>query len=121
MSRREARGGAKRGLFRIIFSRTGIFLILVLIQFSVFVATTFHLREYTFYIYGVFTILRVVVIIYIINRKGNPAFKITWILCVLAFPIVGTMFYVYVEMQVGTSFLQQRLTEMKLETVPYMQ
>ena len=121
MSRREASGSAKRGLFRIIFSRSGIFLMMVLMQFGVFVATTFHLREYTFYIYGVFTILRVVVIIYIINRKGNPAFKITWILCVLAFPIVGTMFYVYVEMQVGTSFMQQRLTELKLETVPYMQ
>ena len=121
MSKKEAPGTAKRGLFRIIFSRAGIFLILVLIQFGVFIATTFHLREYTFYIYGVFTILRVAVIIYIINRKGNPAFKITWILCVLAFPIVGTMFYVYVEMQVGTSFMQQRLTDLKLETSSYMQ
>ncbi len=121
MSKKEAPGTAKRGLFRIIFSRAGIFLILVLIQFGVFIATTFHLREYTFYIYGVFTILRVAVIIYIINRKGDPAFKITWILCVLAFPIVGTMFYVYVEMQVGTSFMQQRLTDLKLETSSYMQ
>ena len=121
MSKKEAPGTAKRGLFRIIFSRAGIFLILVLIQFGVFIATTFHLRASTFYIYGVFTILRVAVIIYIINRKGNPAFKITWILCVLAFPIVGTMFYVYVEMQVGTSFMQQRLTDLKLETSSYMQ
>ena len=68
MSRRDAPGSAKRGLFRIIFSRTGIFLILVMIQFLVFISTTFHLREYTFYIYGVFTILRVAVIIYVINR-----------------------------------------------------
>ncbi len=120
MGRVKGPGTAKKSLFRIIFSRTGIFLVLILIQVLFFIGTTFHLREYTVYIYGVLIMLRVAVIIYIINRKGNPAFKITWILAVLAFPVVGTLFYMYSEMQVGTSFMRQRLTELKLETAQYM-
>ncbi len=121
MKKIEAQKTAKKGLFRIVFSRAGIFLILILAQIVFFVETTFRLQEYTRYIYGLLTILRVAVVIYITNRKGNPAFKITWILTVLAFPVMGTLFYIYVEMQVGTSYMQQRLSALKLETAPYMQ
>lgn len=121
MSSRKAAKTAKKGLFRIIFSRTGIFLILILIQLGVFIGTTFYLQEYMAYIYGVLTVLSVGVVIYIINEGGNPAFKMTWILFVMAFPVIGTMFYLYVKTQVGTRFMKQRLATLKLETVPYMQ
>lgn len=112
---------AKKGLFRIIFSRAGIFIILIALQLAIFVSTTFYLREYAAYINGAMMILRVVVLIYIINEEGNPAFKMTWILTVMAFPVVGTLFYVYVRMQVGTRFMGERLAGLKLETDPYMQ
>lgn len=121
MSSRKAAKTAKKGLFRIVFSRTGIFLILILIQLGVFIGTTFYLQEYMAYIYGAFTILSVGVVIYIINEEGNPAFKMTWILFVMAFPVIGAMFYLYVKTQVGTRFMKQRLATLKLETVPYMQ
>ena len=112
---------AKTGIFRIVFSRAGIILLLILLQLGIFVATTLYLEEYRAYIYSFLKILSVVVLIYIINDKGNPAFKMTWMLFVLAFPVVGTIFYLYVQTQPGTKFMQRRLSELKIETDQYMQ
>ena len=120
MKKNEAPGTAKKGLFRVVFSRTGIILLLILIQMGIFVATTFYLEAYMTYIYGAMLILSVVVLIYIINAEGNPAFKMTWILFVIAFPVIGTIFFVYVKFQPGTRFMRQRLAVMKIETDRYM-
>ncbi len=121
MNKYEASGTAKKGLFRIIFSRTGIILLLVLIQFGLMVSSVYYLREYLPFIYGAVIILEAIAVIYIINSKGNPAFKMTWMLCVLVFPLIGVMFYVFAQMQVGTRFMRSRLSTLRIETAPYMQ
>lgn len=112
---------AKSGAFRIVFSRIGIIFLLLLIQVGIFVGTTFYLQEYTAYIYGAFTILGVIVLIEIINSVGNPAFKMTWMLCILPFPVIGTIFYIFVKAQTGARYFKRRLSELKIETDPYMQ
>lgn len=120
MKKNDVSGTAKKGLFRIIFSRTGIILLLILIQMGIFVATTFYLEAYSKYIYGTLKILSVVVLIYIINEKGNPAFKMTWALFVITFPVIGTMFYMFAKIQPGTHVMRERLAKLKIETDPYM-
>ena len=65
--------------------------------------------------------MSLLVLIHIINSKGNPAFKMTWTLCVLVFPVVGSLFYLFVQFQIGTRFLKARLAELRIETDPYMQ
>lgn len=121
MSKNEVPGTAKKGLFRIIFSRTGIILLLLLLQIGTAVGAFCYLEEYITYIYGALIILQAIIVIYIINSKGNPAFKMTWMLCVLAFPIIGVLFYVFVQMQFGTRFMQNRLSTLRIETSEYMQ
>ena len=113
-------GKAKSGLFRIVFSRTGFILLLILLQLGLFVVTTNILQGYAFFIHGGLTVLGVVVLIYIINSEDNPAFKMTWMLCVMAFPAVATMFYIYVKTQAGTRWMGKRLATLRIETDPYM-
>lgn len=121
MNRNDEISTAKKGLFRIVFSRTGIILILLLLQIVFFAESLYYLHEYTHYIYGALMILEVCILIYLINAEGNPAFKMTWMLCVLAFPVIGVVFYIFVKTQVGTGFLKKRLDATKIETDPYMQ
>lgn len=111
---------AKKGLFRIVFSRMGIILFLLLIQFGIFFMVPGYLGDYTKYMYGIMTVLGVVVVIYIINEKGNPAFKMTWILFVVGFPFVGTLFYIFTKIQPETRFMKQRYSALKIEAGPYM-
>lgn len=121
MSKNEAPGTAKKGLFRIVFSRTGIILLLLLLQIWLFAWSSIYLEEYLKYIYGALTILGVIVLIYIINSEGNPAFKMTWMLFVMVFPGFGTLFYVFTKLQPGTHFMRDRQAALKVETDPYMQ
>ncbi len=120
MSKNETPGTAKKGLFRIVFSRTGIMLLLILLQLILFFRIPYYLGENMRYIYGVLMILTVIVVIYIINDKGNPAFKMTWMLFVIIFPLVGSLFYIYVKVQPETRYLHRRLDSLKIETAPYM-
>ena len=111
---------AKSGLQRILFSRSGLILILILLQVGVFAVTTRILNEYTVYIHGAMTILGVVVLINIINSEDNPAFKMTWMLFVMAFPAVGTIAYIFTKKHFATRWIGERLSTLKIETAPYM-
>lgn len=112
---------AKKGVSRIIFSRTAVILLLVILQFLFMVASVTYLKTYRSAINVIMSVLRAIVVIYIINEKGNPAFKLTWILCVMVFPVFGTVFYIYVQLQLGTRFTGKRLSTLKIETEAYMQ
>ena len=76
---------AKKGLFSIVFGRTALILMLVLIQLIILVGVATILNDYAVYVYGGFTVLAAVIVIYIINERGNPAFNMTWVLLILIF------------------------------------
>ncbi len=111
---------AKKGLHRFIFSRTTILAVLVLLQVFVFSSTITYLRDYAQYIYGLFGVLEIVSVIYIINSKSNPAFKITWILLIFILPVVGTAFYLFMKIMPGTGFIERRLADLTNDTRDYM-
>lgn len=121
MKKTDVTKKAKSSIFRVVFSRAGLFLILLLLQILLFVGTTYYLKAYMAYIYGFLLIFSACVIIYIINSEENPGFKMTWILFVTTIPVGGTLFYLFVKTQVGTRFLKERLGTLKLETAPFMQ
>lgn len=121
MNINETPSTAKKGLFRIVFSRTGIMLLLILLQLGLFLGIPYYMGEYAVYINGALKVLGILVIIYIFNSEGNPAFKLTWMLCVLVFPAVGTLFYIFVKVQPGTHMMKERLAVLRIETDPYMQ
>ena len=73
---------AKKKFFKMVFSRAGIFVILILIQLLVFLGIPYYLKEYATFIYSAMSVMEIVVLVYIINTEGNPAFKMTWMLCV---------------------------------------
>ena len=112
---------AKKGLFSIVFGRTALILMLVLIQLIVLVGVATILNDYAVYVYGGFTVLAAVIVIYIINERGNPAFNKTWVLLILIFPAFGCLFYIWVKSQLGTRYIGKRLCMLRLDTAKYMQ
>ncbi len=77
----------KRGIriqTRIIVSA---FLLLVQLLFLFFVL--YHITARSTFLYFLSSVLGIVTSIYIINRRGNPSYKIAWILFILIFPIFG--------------------------------
>ena len=111
---------AKKGLFSLIFSRISVLAVLLILQIAILISTVTYMKDYATYIYAAFMVLEFVSVIYIINSKSNPAFKITWILLIFVLPLFGTAFYVFMKLMPGTGFIKRRLSDLEAATKPFM-
>ena len=79
---------AKKGILNIVFSRASMVILLLVMQIAIFAMTITRLYAYANYIHIVFALLKIVSVIFIINSKSNPDFKITWILLIFLLPFL---------------------------------
>ena len=86
---------------RILFSGVWITALLIIIEFLMLIAMFYAFSEYSSFIFEAMVIAGVVVMIYIINEKSNPAYKIAWIIPIMLFPLVGSMLYLFVKFNFG--------------------
>lgn len=116
----EVRKKAKRGLVQVVFSRGVVMSFLLLLQLVLFITTVNYFSAYDTPIYIAMTCLSVIVVIRIINEKGNPAFKLAWVVPVMGLPIVGACFYLYCKTQQVPKRMKNKLQELWIEIRPYM-
>lgn len=109
-----------RKLMRIIFGRTMIALLFLVIQIVILFISVTKLSEYYPAFYAFTLLLSLISIIYIINDKTNTSFKLVWILPVMTLPVFGTLMYVFVKMELGTKLVNSRLRTLIEETKPHM-
>ncbi|MDO5539738.1 MAG: cardiolipin synthase [Eubacteriales bacterium] len=90
----------KRGLLQIVFGRTGIIIILCLIQLGILAFFFNFLSEHVFAAYWTTVLLGFALVAGIIGEGGNPEFHIAWIVPILIVPVFGALFYLYFHTQV---------------------
>lgn len=90
-------------LLRLIFGRTTLGTLFLLIQILVLFAGFNWFREYLIYMYGGSAMLSALVLIYIISDEGNSTIKLSWVVPILIFPVFGTLFYLFLTLQPGTA------------------
>jgi len=79
-------------LLRMILSRTFLILLLLLFQIVLFFLMVNYVAQFKYITTGLYTI-SVVIVIYLITREENPAYKLSWIIPILVFPLFGGIFY----------------------------
>lgn len=87
--------------FKIIFSRTLIIILMVLLQMLAMLVSFTWLGNYLHYIWEGMSLLGALLIIYIINRDEPTEFKISWIIPICIFPILGALIYIFVISNAG--------------------
>ncbi len=97
---------------RIIFGRTAFVVLFLLIQLAVLLSAFRWLSDHVFYLYGGFTLLSALVVIYIINNRQNPSYQLAWIIPVLVFPVFGALFYIFLELQQERGWIAKRISEL---------
>lgn len=73
--------------------RVIITVLMMIIQILFIVFTTGLLQKDFLWLYSAFELLGVATVIYIVNKKGNPSYKIAWIVFILALPVFGILVY----------------------------
>ena len=77
----------KRGIpfpTHIVFSAVSL-----IVQIVFFIIMVRSFSQHFFYANIISTIIGIVTVFYIINRRGNPSYKILWIIFILVFPVFG--------------------------------
>jgi cardiolipin synthase len=84
-----------RFIKRFLFHRVTLTSIAILIQLLVLIEVILQFNEYFVFFYGGSILLSIVAVLWIINQKSNPVYKIAGIIPVLLFPIFGVLFYIF--------------------------
>ena len=107
-------------LLRIIFGRTFFLILSLLIQASVLLLFMLKLTDTLYIYYGFSAVLSVVFCAHVANLDTNPNMKTSWITVILAMPIFGVLFYLFVRIQPQARKINKRIGNLIEETKPYM-
>ncbi|TVP91816.1 cardiolipin synthase [Alkalibacterium sp.] len=95
-----------------LFKRRVMLALLIIVQFTIFGFIINQSLGYSLFWETLFTILSIGVALHVVWKKGKEAYKITWILQVLIFPVYGTLFYIMFNRQTQTKKLQSKLEKL---------
>lgn len=83
----------KRGDYALFTSKLAWGIVLVLIQLAFLLYAYLKFREQYINIQAIMSFISILVVIYIINRPINPAYKLAWCITILFIPVFGGLFY----------------------------
>ena len=109
---------SKRGILHLLFGRTMLIVVLMVLQILLLVMAFRSLRRFIPYIYGLLMVFYGTIIIRLVNKSSDPASKITWILLIVLLPPVGVTLYLFAEFDLGHRMLNRRLSELISRTEP---
>lgn len=110
-----------RKLNKVIFSRLVITIVLVAAQAFFLFSTFYWLGSYMPVISVLLTLLSGVLLIYVVNRDIDPAFKLTWVIPLCLFPLLGGLLYLYVEGDFITHAFKRTVNRRIEEGRPYLE
>lgn len=106
-----------KSIFSMIFSQKALVILLLLLQIFLYVLI---IGEYFMPLSVIFSVFSVFLIIFIVNKNYNPAFKIAWILVITAIPVFGCLIFLICRMQITRKFFNHFIIEKFEETKPFL-
>lgn len=76
-----------------LFSRMVLVCLALILQIAIIAGMFTFLAETTPWVQLFFNVLALVLVLVIINRNGNPAYKIAWLVPILILPLFGTLLF----------------------------
>lgn len=80
-------------LLHLLFTRLFSISILIFLQIILFLGAVFVLSEVAPLIYILFIVFSMVIVIYVLMKDDNPAYKLSWCIIILMAPLFGGILY----------------------------
>ena len=111
---------SKRNVLQVVFSRTMLIMVLIVVQFAYIIARMYAWAEHIPILLGgeLFTVAIMLAII--LNSKENPSVKLSWCFLVGLFPIFGSVVYFVIRYDIGYRVTQRRITIAENESRKYL-
>ncbi|MCC8068964.1 MAG: cardiolipin synthase [Ruminococcus sp.] len=106
-----------KSLLSKIFGQKALVILLLLLQVALYVAI---IGKYYMPLSMISSVFSIFLIIFIVNRNYNPAFKIAWILVIVTIPIFGCLIFLLSRVQITRKFFNHIIIEKFEETRPFL-
>lgn len=90
------------------------------LQIAAIVLSLTYFRDHFVFFSVASEILSAVVLVYIINDKTNPYYKLAWMVPIILIPVFGTVTYLFAKLGFGTWAMNKRILELIEETSPFI-
>ncbi|MEN8076214.1 cardiolipin synthase [Clostridioides difficile] len=110
----------KKAFKVVIYGRILMIIALLSIQITILGLAFMWLSEDLPYVYGGFTILTAILVIYILNKNENPSFKLAWMVLLVISPVFGALFYLFVKFQLESKLINYKLLKIIDETQTHL-
>lgn len=102
----------QKGLVHALFSRLGLFVLMMLLQAALLVTIFQALERFLPLVYGGTTIFVVIMVVYLLNTDIDPTAKITWLIIVMLFNVFGAILFWFTQSEIGHRALKARIEEL---------
>ncbi len=106
----------QKGIVHAVFSRFGLMLILLVIQFLMLFSIFQWFEEFLPHILGGTALFTVGMVIYLLNSRINPTAKITWLIAIMLMPVFGVLLFAYTQSDIGHRALKKRMNRLISDT-----
>lgn len=111
---------SKRSVLHIIFSRTVITVLLLLLNFFLLFSLLFELFEGITLVFGGLAVATAVTLIVILNSENDPAFKLSWSIAVSVLPLFGIVLYTVFRLDFGSRLFKKLLENSISSSLSYL-
>lgn len=111
---------SKRGIVHIIFSRTVVTTIVLLLNFFLVFSFLFELFEGITLVFGGLAVATAITQIIILNSDDDPAFKLSWSIAVSVLPLFGIVLYAFFRFDFGSRLFKRLLEKSICSSLPYL-
>ena len=83
-------------ILKVLTDRIFIFGFLIFLQALGIILFTSHLFASYHWLKTLLFIFSLLIVLWLVNKDENPAYKISWIILILIFPIFGGLLYLFI-------------------------
>ena len=111
---------SKRGILRVVFGRSMVILLLLVLQFFLLFAKLYDLLRDIPLLFGSIEVFTAVMLMYVLNTRENPSIKLSWAIIIALLPLFGALLYFYVRFDLGHRLAQRLVTDSMNACAPYI-
>lgn len=106
----------KRGLLQIVFGRTGVIIVSLVLQILFLFAAFYKLEDAMPYFWGGNTLLSAAVVLSLFGNDENPTIKLTWFFILSVLPVFGLILYLFIRTDLGHRLMIRRYNDIQAQT-----
>ncbi|MGN0403456.1 MAG: cardiolipin synthase [Acetatifactor sp.] len=102
----------QKGLMHALFSRLGLFVVLLVLQFLMLFSVFRWFENFLPHFYGGTVLFTVIMVLYLLNARMDSTAKLTWLVIIMVMPVFGALLLGFTRSEIGHRAVKARIEQL---------